>query len=171
VHAAPFAFFARQVPPAPLQYVPLAQSLSSLHVLAQAPLVHMNGAQAVVPAVQLPPLQVPASLRVAVFWQTACEQLVPSEYFWQPPAPSQRPFVPHVVAPWSLQVPFGSTEPAIMGEQVPRLPGTLQARHEGQLEVVQQTPSTQLPELHCVLPVHAAPAPFLATQLPPAPVQ
>lgn len=79
--------------------MPLAQSLSLLHVLAHAPFVHMNGAQAAVPAEQLPPLHVPASLSVAVFWQTACEQLVPSAYFWQPPAPSQRPFVPQVVAP------------------------------------------------------------------------
>jgi hypothetical protein len=110
-------------------------------------------------------------LSVAVFWQTACEQLVPSAYFWQPPAPSQRPFVPQVVAPWSVHVPFGSTEPTIMGEHVPRLPGTLQARHEGQLAVLQHTPSTQLPELHCILPVQAAPAAFLGTQVPPAPVQ
>jgi hypothetical protein len=131
----------------------------------------MNGAQAAVPAEQLPLLQVPASFSVAVFWQTACEQLVPSAYFWQPPAPSQRPFVPQVVAPWSVHVPLGSTEPAIIAEQAPRLPGTLHARHEGQLEVVQQTPSTQLPEVHWPPPVQASPMPFLATQLPPAPVQ
>jgi hypothetical protein len=36
--------------------VPPAQSLSSLHVLAQAPPVHMKGAHAVVPAVHVPPL-------------------------------------------------------------------------------------------------------------------
>jgi hypothetical protein len=34
---------------------------------------------------------------------------VPSLYFWQLPLPSQRPFVPHVVAPWSLHTPFVST--------------------------------------------------------------
>jgi hypothetical protein len=37
---------------------------------------------------------------------------VPSAYTWQPPEPSQRPVVPHVVAPWSTQIRAASVTPA-----------------------------------------------------------
>ena len=51
--------------------------------------------------------------------------------------------------------------------QVPLLL-TLQDWQDGQLDVVQQTPSVQLPLMHWLAPPHAAPGPFLATQLVPA---
>jgi hypothetical protein len=99
LQAWPLAFLARQLPPGPLQYVPLAQSLSLLHVFEHAPAEQTKGAQACVVDVQVPPLQVPASFSVAVLWQLACEHVVPSAYFWQPPAPLHLPFVPQVVGP------------------------------------------------------------------------
>jgi hypothetical protein len=99
LHAAPLAFFARQLPPGPLQYVPPAQSRSVLQVLEQAPAAHTNGAQACVADVQVPPLHVPASFSVDELWQVACEHVVPSAYFWHPPAPLHLPFVPQLVGP------------------------------------------------------------------------
>ena len=96
----------------------------------------------------------PASFNVVVLEQLACEQAVPSAYFWQPPAPSHLPFVLQLAAPWSTHVPLGSTLPGIMGEQAPALPVTLQAWHEGQLAEPQQTPSTQLPLPHWAGPAH-----------------
>jgi hypothetical protein len=51
--------------------------------------------------------------------------------------------------------------------QVP-LPLTLHDWQDGQLEVVQQTPSTQLPLMHWLAPPHAAPGAFLLTQAVPA---
>jgi hypothetical protein len=148
LHASPFIFFATQVPPGPLQYVPEAQSPSLLQVLAHAFAVHKKGAHGCVLATHEPPLHWPASLSVDELWQVACEQVVPFAYFWQPPAPSHLPFVPQVVGPWSTQVPFGSSLPASMAEQVPRLPGMLQALHDGQVADAQQTLSTQLPFVH-----------------------
>jgi hypothetical protein len=47
-----------------------------------------------------------------------------------------------------MQAPFGSTLPAIRGEQSPALPLTLQALHDGQLAEPQQTASTQLFVMH-----------------------
>jgi hypothetical protein len=99
LHATPFIFFATQVPPGPLQYVPPAQSMSVLHVLAHAPDVQRNGAHACDVAPHAPPPHLPASWSVEVLVHVAEEQIVPSEYFWQPPAPSHLPFVPQVVAP------------------------------------------------------------------------
>ena len=99
LHASPFIFFATQVPPGPLQYVPEAQSPSLLQVLAHAFAVHKKGAHGCVLATHEPPLHWPASLSVDELWQVACEQVVPFAYFWQPPAPSHLPFVPQLGAP------------------------------------------------------------------------
>jgi hypothetical protein len=161
LQAWPFIFLARQVPPAPLQYVPDAQSMSVLQVLAQAFAEHMNGAHACALATQLPFEHWPASVSVAALWQVACEHVVPFAYFWQPPAPSHLPFVPQFGAPWSTHEPFGSTAPAIMGEHVPGIPGTLQALHDGQLGEPQQTPSTQFVEVHWSPLVQACPVAFV----------
>jgi hypothetical protein len=70
-----------------------------------------------------------------------------------------------------MQVPCGSTAPAIMGEHAPALPATLQAWQLGQLAEPQHTPSTQLPLAHWPPAVQAAPFVFFMTQLPPTPVQ
>jgi hypothetical protein len=171
LHASPFIFFATHMPPGALQYVPEAQSLSVLQVLVQAFDAQTNGAHICVLATHAPPLHWPASLSVAVLWQVACEQVVPSGYFWQPPAPSHLPFVPQLALPWSTHVPFGSTLPMSMGEQLPALCPMLQAWHEGQLAVAQQTLSTQLPSVHWSPFVQAWPFAFFCWQEPPGPVQ
>jgi hypothetical protein len=54
---------------------------------------------------------------------------------------------------------------------VPGLAATLQAWHEGQLAVPQQTPSTQLPLAHWSAAAQVSPAAFFGWQLPAAPVQ
>jgi hypothetical protein len=53
---------------------------------------------------------------------------VPVAYFAQPPAPSQRPLVPQLAAPWSLQTLRLSTVFAAMGVQVPRADASAQLR-------------------------------------------
>ena len=70
----------------------------------------------------------------------------------QLPAPSQT-FVPPQGEPTVQRL---SVLLASMGEQVP-IPFRLQALHAPQLELPQQTPSTQLPELHWLAPVQAVP--------------
>jgi hypothetical protein len=67
-----------------------------------------------------------------------------------------------------MQLPFGSTAPAIMGEHAPGLPVTLQAWQLGQLAEPQQTSSTQLPLEHWPPDVQAAPLPFFMAHWPPA---
>jgi hypothetical protein len=64
----------------------------------------------------------PVAVKVlVVVEQEALEQTVPGTYFWQPPAPSHLPSVPHEGAPWSGHLPGGAIAPAGLGEQVPRL--------------------------------------------------
>jgi hypothetical protein len=80
----------------------------------------------------------------------------------QAPAPLQKPVLPQTLpvgqsAPWA--VPFGTLA------QVP-LPLRPHDWQPGQLEVAQQTPSTQLPLAHSFAPPQVAPFAFLATQLP-----
>src|SRR5258706_7112133 len=101
----------------------------------------MNGAQSFVGAEQAPPLHVPPCLSVVVLTQEAAEQLVPSGYFSQAPAPLQLPSVPQLIEPWSAQLP--SLVPAGTAWQVPILPGTLHDRHEPHVADAQQTPSVQ----------------------------
>jgi hypothetical protein len=125
-----------------------------------------------VPAWQLPLEQVPASVSdVAFVGQFAAEHAVPSAYFWQPPAPSHLPFVPHDAARLSTQTPFGSTVPAPIGAQVPAPAPTLQAWQEPQLALPQQTPSTQWAVRHWLPAVQVAPGPPLARQAPPGAAQ
>jgi hypothetical protein len=65
-----------------------------------------------------------------------------------------------------VQRPCGSG-PLATGAQVPP-PLMLQAWHVGQLPVVQQTPSRQLPLEHWLPPPHPAPSPNLPVQVVPA---
>jgi hypothetical protein len=116
-----------------------------------------------VPAAQLPPLQVPASVSdAAPAAQSAAEHEVPFGYFWQPPAPSHLPLVPQLAAPWSAQKAAGAVVPAATGAHAPRLPATLQAWHAGQIWDPQQTLSMQLPLMHWPLDVQATPLAFNA---------
>jgi hypothetical protein len=147
------------------------QSVSTLQVLVHAFDAHANGVQSWVVTLQLPPLHAPARLSIAVSLHVACEQVVPSGYFWQPPLPSHLPFWLQLVGPWSVQVPFGSMLPAIIAEHVPSLPGTLQALQDGQVALPQQKLSTQFPWRHSSPIVQALPSSFLSWHIPPTPVQ
>jgi hypothetical protein len=119
-----------------------------------------------------PAEQVPASVSEnAPVMQTCDEQEVPFGYFWQPPAPSHLPFVPQFAARLSTQTPFGSTVPAPSGEHVPAFRPTLQAWHDPQLGLPQQTLSTQWLERHWLPAVQDVPGAPLGAQAPPAPVQ
>jgi hypothetical protein len=125
-----------------------------------------------VPAEHEPPVHVPMSVStVPPAGQDAGEHVVPSGCRWQPPRPSQRPFVPHVAAACAAHTPFGSTTPAPTGAHAPALPATLQAMHDPQAALPQQTPSTQLPVPHWLFAVQAVPCASFTTQLPPTPVQ
>jgi hypothetical protein len=120
-----------------------------------------------VPAAQRPPLHVPASASaVAPAGQLAAEHDVPFGYFWQPPAPSHLPFVEQAGAPLSAHMCLGSIVPAAIGVHVPGLPATLHAWHDPQLELPQQTLSTQWPVPHWLSAVHAPPWTVFATHAP-----
>jgi hypothetical protein len=106
----------------------------------------------------------PPEHRPAATWHLSFVQAVPSAYFWQAPAPSHLPFVLHVEAPRSVQNVEGAGVPGGSGAQAP-VPDTLHAWQAGQLELPQQTPSTQLPLMHWVPPAHVRPL-ALSAQLP-----
>ena len=75
---------------------------------------------------------------------------------------TQKPVFPH--APFAAQL-GGSAVLLATFAQVP-LPLTLQDWQAAQLEVVQQTPSVQLPAAHSFAAPQVAPFDFLGTQLP-----
>jgi hypothetical protein len=60
--------------------------------------------------------------------------------------------------------------PSVTFAQVPA-PLTLQDWQAGQLDVMQQTPSTQLPRVHSWFELQPTLSPFLGMQDPPGPVQ
>jgi hypothetical protein len=127
----------------------------------------MNGAQLCVVCVQLPLPQLPASASVdEPLGQAAGAHDVPFGYFWQPPAPSHLPFVEQAGAPLSAHMCLGSIVPAAIGVHVPGLPATLHAWHDPQLELPQQTLSTQWPVPHWLSAVHAPPWTVFATHAP-----
>jgi hypothetical protein len=66
------------------------------------------------------------------------------------------------------QDPCAGAAPAALGAQVPDDPVTLHAWQSPHVELVQQTPSTQLPVAHALpFAPHDAPAGRTGTQLPP----
>ena len=79
-------------------------------------------------------------------------------YFAQPPAPSQRPFVPQEAAPWSLQMPRLSRLFAVTGVHVPRVEASAQLWHAPAQAWLQQTPSTQKPDAQSVAWVQVPPS-------------
>jgi hypothetical protein len=80
---------------------------------------------------------------------------------WQAPA-TQTPVLPH----GGLATQFGGS--AVRSGTFAQVPAplTLHDWQAGQLEVVQQTPSVQLPLPHSLAAPHDLPLAFLATQLP-----
>jgi hypothetical protein len=117
------------------------QSALLVHVVLHAPVPQLYGEhEDVVGVLQVPdPLQVADDVSVEPV-QVAARHWVPEAYFWQPPAPSQKPVWPQVDAATILQVVVGSAPPAGTAEQVPSFPVTA---HELQVPVhavPQQTP-------------------------------
>jgi hypothetical protein len=82
---------------------------------------------------------------------------------WQAPAPLHTPVLPQ--GGLAVQPPCGSAPPGATLAQVPALPETLQAWQLLQVEVPQQTPSTQkFPVRQSVVAVQACPRRFLLPQ-------
>jgi hypothetical protein len=86
--------------------------------------------------------------------------VVPEAYCWHVPLPLQKPFCPHVAAPWSPHSFCGSVPPAI-GPQVPSVPPPFRVAEHAwhrppQLEL-QQTPSAQKALKQLPLIVQAVP--------------
>jgi hypothetical protein len=102
----------------------------------------------------------------------AIAHTVLAAYFWQPPAPSHLPVLPHVEAAWGGQKAAGAAVPAGASVQVP-VPERLQTWQAGHEAEPQQTPSTHMPEVHwlAVAAVQAVPLAFLARHVPPGPLQ
>jgi hypothetical protein len=73
--------------------------MSVVHVLAQAPALHRNGAHGIDDVAHEPFAHLPASVSVDVLAHAAGEHTVSSGYFWQWPPPSHLPFVPQLVGP------------------------------------------------------------------------
>jgi hypothetical protein len=104
-------------------------------------------------ATQLP---VPVELEQYALVLQAEEQVPPEQL------ELQLPLDPQVYWPQ----PFSGSVPAGRLVQVPRLPARLQARQGPVHVVLQQRPSTQLPEAHSQPKEHVAPLDFSATHVP-----
>jgi hypothetical protein len=161
--AAPMGFLP-QLPP--MQVLGDVQSELAVHDVLHALVPHTYGShEAVVTAAQVPvPLQVRAGVNVVPL-QVAPAQTVPAAYRRQPPAPSQVPSVPQLVAPLSVHCPSGSC-PTGTSVQVPVLPESAHDRHVPVQLELQQTPCWQSPESHSAAVVHTAPRGFFE-QTPP----
>jgi hypothetical protein len=140
----------------PLQAVAPPEQVRQF-VPEQAPLVQVMVAGVV---------QVPLALHVAAPWRTPAEQ--------DCAAPQDVPAAAGEHAPAPLQVPDLHVEPAQalsaapvdFGLQVPALFPRLHAWQVEQLEVEQQTPSTQFFEAHSAPVAHARPMGLVARHLP-----
>ena len=120
-------------------------SLSQLERHAVPAALQSNGAQLVVPFwLQVPlPLQNDWGWYVLPVHETAVPHGIDVDCCWQAPE-TQAPVLPHT--PFAAQF-GGSPIPSGTLAQVP-LPLTLHDWQDGQLDVVQQTPSVQLPLMH-----------------------
>jgi hypothetical protein len=126
--------------------------------------------QVVVPGiVQVPlPSQVDAGCRVEPL-QLALPQDVPDALYVQAPEPLQLPSRPQAVA--SVGQSVADLVPALIEAHVPSGMPVSALRHDMQLPVqplLQQTPSTQFPEVHWSLPLgHDEPLLILLPQVVP----
>jgi hypothetical protein len=111
-----------------------------------------------------PPLQNDCGWYVEPLQVTAAPHESVLDCCWQLPLPSQAPVLPQ--GPLFGQRPCGSVVPDPTFAHVP-IPFSPHDWQVGQLEGVQQAPSTQLPLTHSLPPPQEAPGFFLATQLPP----
>jgi hypothetical protein len=101
--------------------------------------------------------------------QDAAPQVTLVAACWQAPPPLQAPVLPQV--PFAGQPLCGSATLTGTLVQVPALPLMLQALQVAQLELPQQTPSTQKVLLHSWAVRQATPFALVSRQLPAGPVQ
>jgi hypothetical protein len=160
LQAWPFARLAVQLPPVPVQKLPVRQFASVLQVVGHPPVLHTYGAQSCVD----PTEQLPAPEQNALGWNTDPEQNAAAHIMllgacWHAP-PVQRPVLPHggLVG----HSPCGSAVPLVTAVHVP-LPVRLHAWQVPHTLDVQQTPSTQLPVPHSLPVPQVAPFAFFAT--------
>jgi hypothetical protein len=130
-----------------MQTMPGAQSLSVAQVAWQAPVTieQAKGAQGKgPPSRQVPrPSHRPAVTCMVALVQLGGVQTVPAMYRAHPPAPSQVPLVPQVMAGISAHWPRGSFTPAATGRHTPGEPTCPQLTQGPSHFESQQTPSTQ----------------------------
>jgi hypothetical protein len=169
--ARPSPFLATQ--PLPLQYVfgwaHWVSSPGMSHVPRQPPVVHWYGEQLTAfGIVQLPvPLQAPAGWKVVASRQVKLVHIVPA-FTWAQAPPAQKPVLPQ--GGFAAHRLCGSAWPSATAAHVPGVE-PLQVLQVPQLEVLQQTPSTQLPLAHSWAALHALGGDFFGWQDPPGPVQ
>jgi hypothetical protein len=160
VQAAPRSFF----PQTPLlQTLGLTQSVSAVQLVRQAGAVveQLNGAHDDgVGAWQVPLPSHDRGDASAEPLHVASAQLVPAAYSWQPPTPSQSPFVLQVDAPASAHWSSGSW-PAGTGVHVPAAAASAQDMQVPLQAVWQQTFCAQMPEAHSDPVAHEAESGFL----------
>jgi hypothetical protein len=158
--ASPTIFLILQVPLA--QKLPVGQSVSPEHGLAQPVMTQATAPQAmVIPVTQVPlPSQVLAAVNFPSVEQAAGAQTCSGPCLRQAPAPSQVPSWPHLaVALWSVQTPRGSIPPTT-GPQLPLssvVNAAAQARQAPSHLSAQQTSSRQNPEAQSVSVLHGFP--------------
>jgi len=144
--------------------------VSTLQVLPQVEPLQRYGEQLDVTGVEQLPAPEQNAVAVKVLpLQEAAAQLTEVEAWVQAPAPLQVPVFPQV--PLAEQRLCGSLMFTGTLAHTPALPETLQAWQVGQLEVPQQTPSTQNPVPHSWLERQATPLLLTGRQLPLVPVQ
>jgi hypothetical protein len=136
-----------------------AQSAAEVQAARQTPVPHRYGKHEVWAGVtHIPdPLQVEVPVNIVVpAAQVESAHAVPLAYSWQAPA-SHRPFRPQLAAPWSVQIPAGSTVPVATMVQVPWLPLSAQLRQAPLQALSQQNPWAQNPLRHSLPSVQEAP--------------
>lgn len=145
--------------------------LFAVHEVAQAVLEahgRLLGHGAGVPAWHLPaPSQLPRGVLIPPEHETV-PQLMPSGWKRHAPPVPQVPSNPHVLLVSRVHSASGSV-PVVTSRQYPSATPVFAREHATQVPVhalSQQNPSTQLPDWHWLLPLHAVPMPFLPPQTP-----
>jgi hypothetical protein len=164
VHATPLALRAQLfVVPVPWQVFGDTQSVSAVHVVLHALVPQTKGVHGVVVAGAHAPGAVPVQCErfVSVLPEhVTIPHETPAPATAQAPAPLHRPVLPQ--GGFAGQPPRGSALPDATFAQAPALPVTAHDWQSGQVEVAQQTPSTQkLPVRQSAVVLQDWPARFL----------
>jgi hypothetical protein len=118
-------------------------------------------------AEQVPvPVQAPAEVKVEPV-QLAFRHEAVMPCFWQAPPPSQKPVFPQVLGAAPGHPLLGSIPPAGTFVHAPCAPVTAQLLQPSVQVLLQQKPSTQLPEVHSLATVQDDPFALVAPHRPP----